>query len=414
MLAVLGLGPLIRPDLGLMSVVMVAAWLWIWRPRRLGFLADIAVAFAAPIAYQIFRMGYYASLVPSTALAKDAGGLHVAQGWRYALDLSRPYHLWLPLLIAGGLMVATVLIGARPERIAVGAMVTAALAHAGYLVLIGGDYMHGRLLLPSLFAFVVPASAALPAWSASGRHTRNGSGRRTTTRVASSIVPVFVVTVVGAWGIATAGWFRYENTRSFSLAPITSWREISPRPLVQPREQRTFFWGGTQAAAAYDRGERGTVGLLGNRVERSGNPNKLVVVFGSIGLAGYDAGVDVTVVDIGGLGEPLAARSDAIAGRPAGHRKQVNEEWYTARFGVATLDPDRAKRFGQVARVNENAKVAAARLALRCPPLSDLLAAIDEPLTPSRFLSNIVHSVGYTRLHVPADPRVAKREFCGH
>ena len=95
-LMVLGLGPVIRPDLGLMTVVLVAAWLWMLRPAWLTVVADIAVAFALAIAYQVFRMGYYASVVPSTALAKDAGGLHLGQGWNYALDLSRPYHLWLP------------------------------------------------------------------------------------------------------------------------------------------------------------------------------------------------------------------------------------------------------------------------------------------------------------------------------
>ena len=221
------------------------------------------------------------------------------------------------------------------------------------------------------------------------------------------------VLVVAAWAVATAGWSRYQNADTIGLAPITSWREISPRPLVQPDEARLSFWNGSQVAAAYRRGERGTITLLGNSVTPNGDPNKLVILYGSIGITGYHAGPDVTIVDIGGLAEPLAARTDAIAGRPAGHRKQVNGEWYTARYGVATLDLEKKDATGKPQLIRDNAKVRAARRALRCAPLSDLIDAVEKPLTPGRFLSNIVHSVSYTRLHIPADPRVADREFCG-
>lgn len=413
-LVVLGLGPIVRPDLALMSVCLVMAWIWITGPGSIGAVADIAIAIAIALAYQVFRMGFYASLVPSTALAKDAGGLHVAQGWRYALDLSRPYHLWLPLLVAAGLIASTVARGTRDVRIACGAMVAAALVHTAYLVAIGGDYMHGRLLLPALFALVVPAGAAVPMIGRSATGARSSAPARQRQTGWVTLSAVVAIAVVSAWAVICAGSFRYQNTRSFALAPITSWREISPKPLVQPEELRTFFWGGVQVAAAYERGERGTIGLLGNKVIPSGDPHELVVEFGSIGLAGYNAGTDVKVVDIGGLGEPLASRAEAIPGRPAGHRKQVDEEWYTARFGIPTLDPSRASKFGVPLGAQNTAKVSAARRALRCPPLSDLIAAIDEPLTPGRFLSNLVHSAGYTRLHVPSDPRVAERRFCGH
>ena len=81
---VLGLAPLVRPDLGLMMLCVLVAWFMLVRPRRIVF--DLVAIFALPLAYQIFRMGYYASLVPSTALAKDAGraprgpGVGVRQG----------------------------------------------------------------------------------------------------------------------------------------------------------------------------------------------------------------------------------------------------------------------------------------------------------------------------------------------
>jgi hypothetical protein len=78
------------------------------------------------------------------------------------------------------------------------------------------------------------------------------------------------------------------------------------------------------------------------------------------------------------------------------HRKQIDDAWYDARFGGPSNDP----------------KVVAARHALTCGPGKDLIRSVDAKLTPGRFLSNVLHSVSYTRLHVPTDPRVAERDWC--
>jgi len=80
----------------------------------------------------------------------------------------------------------------------------------------------------------------------------------------------------------------------------------------------------------------------------------------------------------------------------AGHRKLIDDSWYDARFGATTSSP----------------KDAAARRALTCGPIPGLLDAVDSKMTPGRFLSNIWHSVSYTRLHIPADPAVAVQKWC--
>jgi arabinofuranosyltransferase len=101
----------------------------------------------------------------------------------------------------------------------------------------------------------------------------------------------------------------------------------------------------------------------------------------------------VWVVDLGGLGEPLAARSPVIAGRPAGHRKQIDPAWHEARWGVEQPDDPGA--------------AAAARDAMACGPIRDLLDAVTEPMTPGRFLRNAWNSVRFTSMEVPDDPRDA-------
>ncbi len=385
-LVLLGIGPLLRPDLGLMTVVLLGTWTLMTRPSWRRLLADAGTAVAVPAAYQVFRMGYFGSLVPSTALAKDAGGLHLGQGATYAGDLVTAYELWIPLLAVGAVLAHAIARRPRPLAQATGGMVLAGAAHAGYLVAVGGDYMHGRLLLPALVAVALPASFGLPALPALPRRPAERA-------------KVAVLAVVAVWGVVCAASVRYVNPVSLRPAMVSDWRQAAPRPLVEPVEDETPWLTGAQVAELYAEGERGTIQLLGVRVDHTGDPDELVWMLGSIGLAGYNAGTEVHVVDLGGLAEPLAARTDPIPDRPAGHRKQVHPAWATARFGILHDEAD-------------DDSVAAAARALDCPGLRDLMAAISEPMTPRRFAANLVDSVSLTRLHVPSDPVEAERELC--
>ncbi|HKE72051.1 MAG TPA: hypothetical protein VKB57_00440 [Acidimicrobiales bacterium] len=391
--AVIGLAPLLRPDLGLMMVCITVAWFAVVRPRRVA--ADLAAMFALPLAYQVFRMGYYASLVPSTALAKDAGSPHVHQGWAYLADLAGPYRLWLPV----ALMAVTIVLRLRAEgdrraRTVTLAMVAAALLHAGYIVAVGGDYMHGRLLLPAFFALGLPAVAVVR------RHAISSVAAERRLPVPSVAaerrlpVPTLALCALAAvWAVAAVTSFR-PPVPAPGLAQIADWR-VLVGARVTPAEVELWPTG-IPADQIYDRGVRGYIRVLAAEPVPGRDPHALVVALGSIGVPAYQLGTDVWVVDIGGLAEPLAARTDPVPGRPAGHRKQVDPAWYDARFGVVGDDP---------------AARDAAR-ALRCGPVRDLLAAVDGPLTPGRFLSNIWHSPGYTRLEIPADPHEAVARFC--
>jgi arabinofuranosyltransferase len=371
--AVIGLAPLVRPDLGVMMVCFVGAWFVLVRPRRI--VADLGAMFLLPLLYQVFRMGYYASVVPNTALAKDANGLHVHQGWNYLVDFVGPYRLWLPLLV----ILATVGVRLSAERQPRGrtatlAVLAAGAIHGAYIVVVGGDYMHGRLLLPAFFALGLPAWVIL-------------RGR---------ILPALALSAVaGVWAVVAIVAFRPEPPPP-GVPQIADWRQILGAT-VEPADVELVPTG-ILAKDIYDEGVRGYIRPLQPLPEPGRDPDALVVALGSIGVPAYQLGTQVWVVDIGGLAEPLAARTDPIPGRQAGHRKQVDDEWYIARFGVVTEDGP--------------PPVQDAAEALECGPVQDLLDAVDEPLTPGRFLSNIWHSVGYTRLRIPADPHEAVAELC--
>jgi arabinofuranosyltransferase len=389
---VLGLAPLVRPELTVMMLCLLVAWFVLARPRRVLF--DAVAIFAVPVAYEIFRMGYYALVVPNTALAKDAGGLHLSQGWTYLHDFVSPYRLWVTAV----LIVATIVFSHvhRPSRrvaFATAALVGAAVVDMLYIVAIGGDYMHGRLLLPAFFALGLPASLSIrPETLRVDRRAFSGDNGNRHQAVLASIAGLALV-----WALVSVVWFRPPPPPAgtgLGPAPISDWRTASGATM-HPIDVALGL-NGTQAAAAYRRGVRGYFKITDKKPRPVRDRNQLVLTLGSIGVPAYDAGTHVFVIDIGGLAEPLAARTTPVPGRQAGHRKQIDDSWYDAIFGGPSTDP----------------KVIAARHALSCAPLNDLMQSVNAPMTPGRFFSNIVHSVSYTRLHVPDDPRVAEREWC--
>lgn len=209
-----GLAPLIRPELtvlgGLALVLIVCAPLS-WRMR----LGVVVVAAVLPVGYQIFRMGYYALLVPNPAVAKDASGAKWEQGFIYLANLFGPYVLILPVVLA---IVAGVLLAVgyrwrvRPARAAEpgaparrtwrqrfsgasGALQTPAavvtitvlggLIVGVYWLRQGGDFMHGRVLLVPLFILLLPVAVVPVTVPARLRATFGRTRRASATATAS-------------------------------------------------------------------------------------------------------------------------------------------------------------------------------------------------------------------------------------
>ena len=164
--AIIGLAPLVRPDLALAIPVLLGGVLaaqWrddTWRDRaRL-----VAQALAVPVAYQVFRMGYYGSLLPNTGLAKSGVRSRWDLGWAYLQDFADPYVLYLPLACLFLVIWAPLVWRAARALDRRGVVFLTALPAVGlvnglYFVRVGGDYMHGRLLLPAMFALVTPLCA---------------------------------------------------------------------------------------------------------------------------------------------------------------------------------------------------------------------------------------------------------------
>ncbi len=160
---VAGLSVLVRPELALIgggALIMMLIAAQDGRRR----LEIVVAGGLLPVAYQIFRMGYYGLLFPGTALAKDAGGDKWSQGLIYLSNFNGPYVLWVPLLLLaalglvlwpsraavqgsrraideGGPLARTV---QSPAAVVVFILVSG-LLQALYWIRQGGDFMHGRV-----------------------------------------------------------------------------------------------------------------------------------------------------------------------------------------------------------------------------------------------------------------------------
>ena len=119
---------LVRPELALiggLALVMMLIAARGWRRRLLIVVAGGLL----PVAYQIFRMGYYGLLVPGTALAKDASGDKWAQGFMYLANFNGPTCCGLPAMLLA--VLALVLLATRSRAVVDPARAAVRLQQAG-------------------------------------------------------------------------------------------------------------------------------------------------------------------------------------------------------------------------------------------------------------------------------------------
>jgi arabinofuranosyltransferase len=405
----LGLGWLVRPELVLFSaafLIIVLAEQWRedgWRDR--GYLALAMIAL--PLVYQVFRMGFYGSLVTNTAIAKEGTSTNWARGWEYFRDFVDPYWLWVPgvLLVTGGyLPLGLGLRGAGERRglLVVASFFFVGLLAAFYVVAVGGDYIHARLFLPAMFAVCAPVAIV----TATRRH--------------------LAALLVAPWVLAAAAILRPPQAGGAQNPGAFFPRGNGPVTVDD------FGWG---ADGPYRRWYTGRAFYIQARAfdpnyRRLNVPLKedvsvpAVALLG-IGVAGYALGPDFEVVDLLGLADPFASHlvstpSLTLVPRLPGHEKPMPSVWFAARitrdgaeFGADDFPTVGSPLIPVTAGDEFQEQVAWARAALRCPKIRGLLAATERPLTAGRFLDNFLSSFSHTALRIPAEPEDAYRRFCG-
>ncbi|WP_314415934.1 hypothetical protein [Streptomyces sp. DSM 40484] len=384
---VIGLGPLVRPDLGLVTVVFLGAQWLLVRPSWRGAFAGAGAAGALPVAYEVFRAGYYGHLVPLPAVTKEASQSLWGRGLIYLGDFAQPYLLWVPALF-----VAAALVPAGGGRRGPGvvrvvpalAPVVAGLLCWLYVVKVGGDFMHGRMLLPGLLLMLLPVFV-----------------------VPVTRVGALAAVGVGLWAVVCAGWLRMPYGGQIGPAGIADERGVYVRHNADPHPVRHTFAGAphhlryARAVAAAGRSGKPVL-VLGKDGWVRGASGGVTASYVVLGFNGSVVPLDGAALDPIGLAYPLAAHSERVGAGRVGHDKHLPVAWLVA-DGGGGVPP---------ARVSP-AEVGAARRALRCGALAELEGAVRGPLTVGRFVRNVAGAWERTSFRFPGDAGRAEREQCG-
>ncbi|MFE3759078.1 flagellar motor control protein ZomB [Nocardia tengchongensis] len=429
-----GLAPLIRPE---MTLVGVPTLLMIWcspatgsRLRPWAFrMSMVAAAGLVPVAYQIWRMGYYGLPYPNTAVAKDAGGAKWRQGLAYLWNLIEPYGLWVPLAVLG----AAALVAMRSrggsaraalqsirdpelalrERIhrfrrwlrtpaaVVALTLGSGLLLTGYEIRVGGDFMHGRTLLPPLFCLLLPVMM-LPSGSPASDSRRADAGFPLALAAFAGIV---------GWALFAAGTTAIQTGNRITPSGIADERlyYVQTTGHAHPIRAEDYLDYPRIRAMVRDLARTPDGGLLINTPSFTDwyvvpPPQPIphrgaghTVFYVNLGMISMNMPLDVRVVDPIGLAYPLAAHTVRFPNARIGHDKNLDSDWAVVDAGVVGRHPGMPWFLdeGWVNRIGT---------AMSCPETRDLLASTRAPLTFDRFLRNIQGSLGYADYRIDRVP----------
>jgi arabinofuranosyltransferase len=399
-----GLGPLVRPDFGLVTVVFAVAVLMINRPSWLRGLGYCAAGAALPVGYEIFRAGYYGLTVPAPALAKEASSGFWTRGVAYFNDFLSSYQLWIPLVVIGVVVVRMLSRTAVDRRTALtlAAPVVSGALLGIYVVWVGGDYMSGRMWVPVVFTLLLPIMV-IPV----------GALYRTET---------IGVAVLLVWTVLAGTFARtpYQGEQ-FGADGVTNERsyEAIAYGEANPTDSASRLKGNNlQPVLAQLEGNGNRLLVMSSGVAANGAlwtiklsdavPDKTGFFYDNMGITDEVVPLDGTVVDVNGLASPLAGHLDLGPRGRAGHEKWLPAAWVIAEYA----DPAAIATMKDNADVTK-AQVLAAQHALTCGSLKELMDSVNQPMSVNRFLDNLTGVVSRTSLRIPADPFAAEKKFCG-
>jgi len=280
------LSVLTRMDTILLYAPLLLLTLWQARRLRCSFL--LFLAFTPFLAWEIFSLVYYGSLVPNTYHAKLSTGLpssyYLGEGSAYLVDSLRMDPVTLPVICA-----AIILAFLSRRRSAVAAALGLA-CYLLYTVRVGGDFMSGRFFALPFLGAVVLCSTALA---------------QPLARRGPLLAIAVAILALTASLLHPLSPLRSGASYDWDIRPSL---QRYARPGKSTADERAFYYptNGLLRASVFPSMPAHVWRAQGEGHRNSGSP---LVISEVVGMLGFYAGPGVHVVDRMGLGDFFLSRA---------------------------------------------------------------------------------------------------------
>ncbi len=287
---------LTRPDFGIFLVLLFFLYLYESAGKKIP-LKSLFHFLIFPIllvgGYQIFRMGYYAALFPNPFYTKSGSGAYWSQGVKYIGDLFQGS------LITGILFFALLMFFFKRSRTGLKnrmLVLSSGLLHGFFVVRGGGDFMHGRFLLPAFLLITLSQTGAFDRYC----------DKKAAFKIGCVVLClIFFFSSLHVIPLQKRGHVIHNNVtdeRSFYYKNDN----IPIKYLFE--DTMIFMWS--------------TIGINYRNLARNAGMG-IRVSYKNIGFTGFYAGPRVYVLDELGLADPVVSRMTLRQRKRPGHEKNA-------------------------------------------------------------------------------------------
>jgi arabinofuranosyltransferase len=287
---------LTRPDFGIFLILLIVYYLVELIRKKIRF-KHLAAFFIFPLSfvggYQIFRMGYYAALFSNPFYAKSGTGAHFSQGLLYLKDLCQGS--LFPVLIILALFLP-VLNRRQPDLKNRLFILFSGLLHGFFVIRGGGDFMHGRFLLPAFLLLTLSLTGVFDRFVEKKRILKNAMIAFCLFLFffSYSTIPIQKRGQNFNYGISDERSFYYKD----QFIPL---RYLFTDTMI-------MMWK-TIGINYHDLSERAKLNIR--------------IAYKNVGFTGFYAGPQVYVLDELGLTDPMVSRIVLAKRRRPGHEKSA-------------------------------------------------------------------------------------------
>ena len=280
-------------------------------------------------------------------------------------------------------------------------LVVCALIHFAYVIRVGGDFMHGRMLLPVVFCYILPVAVLPVSIPVRGLRTGIPALVGSLAWVATVVWAIIVASMTGSAAGTTIGKSGIVDERAYYVLNTGHANPIRAEDYLDFPRMRSML------AAIGDSPAGGLLIPTPSFIQWFVVPPPLpipdggaghTVYFLNLGMTSMNLPLDVRVLDPVGLAYPLAAHSDRLTDGRIGHDKNLYAEWVVTDAGMVD-------RYPWLPTTLDERWVSDAGVALTCPATQDLLASYRAELTWPRFKQNLKRAIGFAGYRFDRVPR---------